>query len=370
MARSGSEPFGKTRRAAQRRGGVDFAKPGRGLDLIPSRLSTRRRLKHTQDALALCEARYRAVVDTAVDAIIVITEAGRITAFNAAAEKLFGYTAQEAVGAKINLIMPPPDREDHDAYLQRYRRTGERHIIGIGREVKGRRKDGSILPLELSVAEWWAGGQRYFTGVMHDITERSRAAEQRLMINELNHRVKNTMATVQAVVAQTLRNAADIDGLREALTARLLALADAHDALTAENWDGASLLNVVAAAANTHCEASRFTMAGPDARLPPKAAMALAMGLHELFTNAHKYGALSYPEGRVILTWGPVQDGFLMLWREQGGPPVAQPPRRGFGSRMLQSLARDLNGEADLMFIPDGLRCEIRMPRPEGLNEP
>ncbi|HWW27409.1 MAG TPA: PAS domain S-box protein, partial [Caulobacter sp.] len=171
------------------------------------------------------EARYRAIVDTAVDAIVVIDETGHVEAFNPAAERLFGYAAQEIIGRNVRTLMPEPYHGEHDGYLARYRQTGERRIIGIGREVEGLRRDGSTFPLELSIAEWREGGQRFFTGVMRDITERRRAEElQRLLVNELNHRVKNTLATVQSVAGQTLRNAADLHGARDSLTTRLLAL--------------------------------------------------------------------------------------------------------------------------------------------------
>ena len=125
------------------------------------------------------EVRYRAVVETAVDAMVVIDERGVVQSFNAAAERIFGYTADEMVGRNVSELMPEPDHSRHDGYLDRYRRTGERRIIGIGREVEGRRRDGTPFPLDLSIAEWRIGDQRYFTGVMRDLTEHRRA-EQRL----------------------------------------------------------------------------------------------------------------------------------------------------------------------------------------------
>ena len=125
------------------------------------------------------EAKYHAVIDTAVDAIVIIDESGRILSFNRAAERIFGYAASETLGQNVKMLMPDPDRGRHDAYLANYRRTGEAHIIGIGREVVGLRKDGSTFPLDLSIAEWRSEGERYFTGMMRDITERKTAEEQR-----------------------------------------------------------------------------------------------------------------------------------------------------------------------------------------------
>jgi PAS domain S-box-containing protein len=311
------------------------------------------------------EARYRAIVDTAVDAIVVIDERGVVNAFNPAAERLFGYDASEIIGRNVKVLMPEPHHDAHDEYLSRYQATGERRIIGIGRQVSGLRKDGSTFPLELSVAEWFSGDARFFTGMMRDITERVRAEEmQRLMVNELNHRVKNTLAAVQAVAGQTLRNAEGLEGARGALNARLLALAGAHDILTRESWEGAELADIVESAVSAHGQAERFGVAGPPVRLSPKASLALSMALHELCTNAAKYGALSVEAGRVKIAWSRDGGRLSMTWREIGGPRVTRPTRRGFGSRMLEGLARDLEGTASLDFAPSGLICAIEAPLP------
>lgn len=318
-----------------------------------------RRLRQAESAAEGSKARYQAIVDTAVDAIVVIDEHGVISDFNPAAERLFGYVATEVAGRNVKLLMPAPHHEAHDGYLSRYLMTGERRIIGIGRQVEGLRKDGTTFPLELSVAEWWAGGQRFFTGIMRDITERTRAEElQRLMVNELNHRVKNTLATVQAVAGQTLRNASDMDEARLSLTSRLIALARGHDVLTRESWGGADLTDIVESAVAAG-DRSRFEIAGPHARLSPKAVLALSMSLHELFTNAAKYGALSVDSGRVSIRWIRDDEHLTLVWRERDGPKVALPHRRGFGSRMIEALARDLNGSARQEFLPDGVTCTI-----------
>lgn len=315
---------------------------------------------------AVVDARYRAIVDTAVDAIVVIDERGRIEAFNPAAERLFGYMAEEMVGQNVHRLMPEPYHGEHDGYLGRYRETGERRIIGIGREVSGLRADGTTFPLELSIAEWRDGGRRrFFTGVMRDITDRRRAEElQRLMINELNHRVKNTLATVQSVAGQTLRNAEDLVGARDSLTRRLLALARGHDILTRESWDGAELADIVASVVAAHGDAERFHLDGPPVRLAPKAALALSMALHELMTNAAKYGALSNVDGQVRVTWrrnrGDAGERLQLRWEETDGPPVTTPTRQGFGTRLITGgLARELGGEVRLDYPPGGVVCEI-----------
>jgi PAS domain S-box-containing protein len=324
--------------------------------------TTGRARHRAQSALVGDEARYRAIFDTAVDAIVVIDEVGVVGALNPSAERLFGYGAAEVIGRNVKMLMAEPYHTAHDGYLERYRRTGERRIIGIGRAVTGQRRDGSTFPLELSVAEWRSQGRRYFTGIMRDVTERTRAQElQRLMVNELNHRVKNTLATVQSVAAQTLRNAETTAEAKVALNERLVALAKAHDILTRESWDGADLADIVASAVEAHGAGDRVEVSGPHVRLAPKPAVSLAMALHELFTNAAKYGALRSEGGRINLSWsaGEGPGALNLAWRETGGPTVAPPTRSGFGVRMIDGLARDMAGAARLDFEPDGLRCEI-----------
>jgi PAS domain S-box-containing protein len=201
-------------------------------------------------------------------------------------------------------------------------------------------------------------------GLLDDVTERKRAeARQRLLVNELNHRVKNTLATVQSIAAQTLRSAPDVQCAKDAFESRLIALAAAHDVLTAQSWHGARLSDVVARAVSAFQTALRpISVSGPPVWLSAQRALTLSLALHELATNAAKHGALSRPEGRVTIRW--TAKGELNLsWVEQGGPPVTPPTRTGFGTRLLQrSLAHELNGAVTITFAPEGVRCQIRCP--------
>jgi two-component sensor histidine kinase/integral membrane sensor domain MASE1 len=201
---------------------------------------------------------------------------------------------------------------------------------------------------------------RLYQAARRELAERRRAEEhQRLLINELNHRVKNTLATVQSIGAQTLRSASDVQGARAAFEARLMALSRAHDLLTRERWEGACLGDVVAAAIGAF-EASRFVTSGPNLQLEPSAALAISMALHELATNAVKYGALSNAAGQVIVEWTCEDEATVVAWTERGGPPVKPPTRKGFGSRLIGSLAREIGGEVTLDHAPAGVRCRIR----------
>ena len=196
-------------------------------------------------------------------------------------------------------------------------------------------------------------------GASRDLTELKRAEElQRLLINELNHRVKNTLATVQSIAVQTLRGADDLRSARTALVARIISLARAHDLLAERSWSGADLRTVVARAMEPFAVA-QIDSAGAALEISPKHALALSLALHELATNAAKYGALSSPNGRVELRWH-MEAGMLHLsWRESGGPTVTPPTRRGFGSRLLEDGLCDLGSATRLDYAADGVRCEI-----------
>jgi two-component sensor histidine kinase len=206
------------------------------------------------------------------------------------------------------------------------------------------------------------------TRLQAEIEERERAQQrQLLLIHELNHRVKNILAMVQAVVAQTLSTAPSPEAARKAIDQRLVALARAHDVLTRESWDGAELTDIIAGSVAPH-EASpgaRIRAHGPRVRLEPKAAVTLAMVLHELATNAVKYGALSAEEGWVTLDWTAIPTpGALKLrltWTEHDGPPILPPERTGFGARLIARSLAGEQGSAELIYAPEGLRCEMAL---------
>jgi PAS domain S-box-containing protein len=213
------------------------------------------------------------------------------------------------------------------------------------------------------------GRARRIHGVCMDVTERRRAQEhQRLLINELNHRVKNTLSIVQAIAQQSLRDESISPRVRTAFEGRLTALSAAHSLLTSQSWQAASLTRLVAdAVAAVRGTDDRVTVAGPDLLLQPKTAVALAMAIHELATNAVKYGSLSVPEGRVAVDWETGDGRLRLCWREEGGPPVVAPKRRGFGTRMIErALAAELGGEVVIDFAEAGISCRLDTPLPQG----
>jgi len=241
--------------------------------------------------------------------------------------------------------------------------------IAAGREVVNYgfrivRPDGTIRWIEGAARFVFGkdGKPRRMVGANVDVTERRTAeAHQRLLINELNHRVKNTLAIVQGIAWQSFRTAGVPATVRDAFEGRLAALAAAHDVLTRQNWEAGSIRDIVAeATAPHHAGDGRLTAEGPAVDLEPKTAVALALAMHELATNAVKYGALSTPLGRVEVRW-VVEDGRLQLtWRETGGPPVSPAIRRGFGARLLeQGLSTELGGPVTLDFRLEGLVCRM-----------
>jgi len=239
-------------------------------------------------------------------------------------------------------------------------------------EYRARQPDGSWRWLSAwGIVEFDGEGEARqpvaIAGSSRDITKLKLAEEhQALLINELNHRVKNTLTAVQAIAHQTLRVDGDVQLMRDALDARLASMARAHDLLTAQKWSGADLSDVVARAIEPFSPA-RFDVSGPPLFLSAKQALAISMALHELAINAAKYGALSVPTGRVRVFWsvGGSMEGLTLnlLWQEHGKGAAQPAKRRGFGSRLLElGVARELNGTARLEFGPEGVSWQATAP--------
>jgi PAS domain S-box-containing protein len=317
------------------------------------------------------EERFRLAVEAAPSGMVLADSEGRIVLVNAHAEKLFGYGRDELVGQEIEVLVPRRFRGTHPDFREAYSGQPSARPMGAGRDLFALRKDGTEVPVEIGLSPIKSDEGLLVLGAVVDITERKRAETQReLLLAELNHRVKNTLAVVQGIAHQTFERDGALPEARRAFEGRLAALAAAHDLLTQSNWEQASLERLAAEALQARAMSEqRLTFAGPGVHLQPKQALAITMALHELYTNAVKYGALSNDSGSVLLEWrrsdGP-RPRLTMIWREQDGPPVSPPTRRGFGSRMIErALAQDLKGEVAMEFRPDGLVCTIDAPLPE-----
>ena len=197
--------------------------------------------------------------------------------------------------------------------------------------------------------------------------ERGRAERrQRLLLGELNHRVKNTLAIVQSLTHQSFHSAASTEDGKRRFEGRLEALASAHNLLTAANWESALIADVARAALAPFCPPDRCDFDGPPLPVSPQTAVGLALALHELATNAVKYGALSTPSGRLSVRWTVLHEQLELIWTERGGPPVTPPERRGFGTRMIErTLASEFGGEVELDFAPEGVTCTMVAPLPK-----
>lgn len=296
------------------------------------------------------------IVQSSDDAIISKDLNGIIKSWNRGAERLFGYTSEEVIGRPITILMPA-ERADEEASILARLRRGERieHF-----ETVRRRKDGSSFDISLTVSPILSADGRIIgaSKIGRDITERTRAQEQqKVLLAEIMHRVKNTLATVQAIATQTLRRAPEDE--RAAFTARLHALSKAHDLLTSDKWDCAPLRDVVVAALEPF-QRQRFTIEGPDTGLNASMSLQVTLALHELATNAVKYGALRSTTGVVQLRWEILEkDRLKVCWKEVGGPPVTTPKSAGFGSILIEHTFEGARFE----YAPEGLTCtfEIRL---------
>jgi two-component system CheB/CheR fusion protein len=283
--------------------------------------------------------------------------------------EIVGRTARELYRIRVQDIIHPDDVEKNIALVRSL--LVERSHFEI--DVRMVRPDGGVVWTNHSVTAMLdaQGRAQHLISAVLDITQQKRASQHiELMLDELNHRVKNTLATVQAIAQQTLAKSANLEEFRVAFGARLLALSKTHNLLAADAWTGARLHDIVAAELAPYLREDhpggpeRARIEGEELLLTPKVALALSMAIHELATNASKYGALSSPSGHVTVQWQtreePGQRRLHLCWRESGGPPVAPPTRRGFGTRLItEGLSFELNGEASLDYAEAGLSCVI-----------
>lgn len=300
-------------------------------------------------------------------------ETGEFLAFDDSLKRLFGFAPEEPVRRTEDFLS-----KVHPEDLPKVTSAMEACRGGVNLELEHRLllADGSVRWLydRAKMIPKADGVATDLVGACMDITKRKHDEERRdLLVAELNHRVKNTLATVQSFAMQTLRNASSLDEGRASFSARLMALSKVHNVLVREQWEAANLREVMADAlaayAGKEGSKARVTYGGIDIRIQPKAALAISMALHELSTNAVKYGALSNSGGRVDVRWrliGAEGEEFELAWKESSGPPVVPPERRGFGSRLIeQGLSQDLSGETQLEFRNEGLMCTIRAPLAE-----
>jgi PAS domain S-box-containing protein len=319
-------------------------------------------------ASAIDTARLAAIVSSSDDAIVSKTLDGIITSWNQGAARIFGYEPGEIIGQPITRIIPPElhaEEKQIIARLQRGERIDHYETVRVA-------KDGRRIDISLTVSPLRDPSGRIVgaSKVARDVSERKQAERlQRILIDELNHRVKNTLATVQAIANQSLVHAKSPADFAASFSARVRALASAHMVLTRSEMRGAEIMDLVREQVLLDvADDPRISCSGPLLMLEPQAALHLALVLHELATNARKHGALSAPSGRLSVTWEVRRNGgqnLLLHWKESAGPAVRAPAERGFGSTLIEQTLRVHGGETSVHYGPDGVICEIRLPLPQ-----
>lgn len=322
-------------------------------------IDERRKAEHSQRE---SETRLRTLTNTLPAFVWFAGSDGELHHFN---DRWYEYTGQTAGQALpngwIEMLHPEDAARVEDAWAQALR-TGASYAT----ECRYRRRDGAYRWYVARAEPIRGGGGEIdaWVGSSSDIHDRVVAEQhQALLINELNHRVKNTLATVQALAMQTAARGSSGPEFHEMFEGRLMSLSSAHDLLTATNWEGASLKDVVDRVTEPWATGQRLTVQGPPIWLAARQALSLSMALHELATNALKYGALSRPEGRVTVDWERAGGRFRFAWREFDGPAVAPPARKGFGSRLLErGITAELGGMAALTFLATGVQFTLEAP--------
>ena len=308
-----------------------------------------------------------AVLKTALDAVVVMRLDGTIAGWNDVAERTFGWSFAEARGRRMSeMIIPHRYRDAHENGLRHFLATGEGPVLDQHIEIEAVHRNGRELPVELSITRTEQFDEPVFLGFLRDISERHDAARrQALMVGELNHRVKNLLGVVAGIAHQTVRASRDLQDFQPAFNGRLTSLAKAHELLTAGAWEQAPLRALADELLGVYAQgtAPPVTVEGPAVALMPRQLLSVSMILHELLTNAIKYGALASSGGRVALEWQAGDGTVTLRWTEGGLSGVVPPARRGFGTRMIDlSVGHELRGTSQADWRPTGLAFTLTFP--------
>ena len=312
---------------------------------------------------------FQTILSLIGDGVISTDAHGRIVLFNRAAEQIFGYGMDEVLGHSIETLIPTRfhDQHRHDVILFCSPDTPLRRPMGAGREVLGRRKDGKELPIEATLSRQMIGGQPIVTAVVRDVSDRKTVEDHRQVVaTEVAHRLANTMAVVGSIVTLSARGALSVVEFKKALLGRFDAISRTNESLIHGSWTEATVRSLLESElAPYRGDEGQITLIGPDICVDGQIAVALALVLHELATNAAKYGALSTTEGVLTVNWqGSAQSTSLvdLIWTERGGPAVVLPTRRGFGSELIARSLGAHGGKAVSTYEPEGFKCIISLP--------
>jgi PAS domain S-box-containing protein len=320
--------------------------------------------KRAEAELRESEQRLRwlaSIIESSDDAIVSKNVDGIITSWNRGAERVFGYTAEEVIGKSITVVIPQ-NRQDEERTILTRIKQGER--IDQFETIR-QRKDGSLIVVSLTVSPVKDAKGKIVgaSKIARDITEQKRRQEQiAILAREAEHRSKNLLSNIQAIVM--LSQSETSQGLRSAIEGRVRALANVHSLFVEKRWIGVELSTIATQELAPYFAKgdARVHIEGPPVLLEPNVAQTTAVTLHELATNAAKYGPLSVATGQIDLKWSRESDGPLHLrWAETGGPAVQAPTRQGFGGRVISQMIGQLTGETRFEWRPEGLVCEITL---------
>jgi PAS domain S-box-containing protein len=319
-------------------------------------------LHHLIDRLGREEDNVRFVLEAAPAGIVAVDDKGVITAANAAIERQFGYSRDELIGKSIEILVPERARSVHAGHQRAFMAATVARRMGGGRDLCGRRKDGSEFPVEVGLNPIERDGRKGALATVLDISER-KAAERRqeILVHELEHRTRNLLAIFQAIAMRTLTAGKSVEQCRKDLVARIAALSRAQNVFA--DSESASLAGIV------ELELASFkdqtAIGGPPVVLTPISAQNFTLIVHELTTNAVKHGALSVPAGMVSVHWTIDGHNLTFTWAESGGPPVpATAARRGFGQVILNDLAKEFSLSITADLAATGFRYELQAELP------
>ena len=314
----------------------------------------------------LLHAGLQTVLDTALDPVVVMDTEGIVIGWNGRSEACFGWSWDEVRGRRLSdLIIPPEYRIAHENGLAHYLATGEGPVLDHRIEISALDRDGRHFPVELSITASEQFGGRLFIGFLRDISDRKDEADrQQRILQESEHRVKNMLTVVQAIALQTAATSADMAGFTKSFSGRLESLARAHQLLVGQVWHDVAISALADRVLGGEVIAGRARFGGPELLLKAGQVLGLSMILHELYTNAVKYGALCTNEGQIEVDWDVDGEMIELTWRELGTPCEApEASGNGFGQRMIaMSVKSDLGGTIERDWRSDGLTATLRFP--------
>jgi PAS domain S-box-containing protein len=320
--------------------------------------------------LGIDDSSFRIVVEYAPNGIVMVDHNGHIILVNNTSERMFGYHRSELIGQPIEMLVPEAARMRHPTQRGSYQHGPEARPMGAGRDLAALCKDGSTLPVEIGLTPIPTDVGVYILATVIDISERKKNEDHReTLVRELSHRVKNNLAVVQSIASLTAANAETKEEFIEAFTGRLSALGSAHSLLAEADWEDTDLRALLDRVLEPFQTNNAFTVLGHRESLSAATTSSLSICFHELATNAVKYGALHYPDGKIIVTWKRTTPTNLRIeWSEPGGPNVVRPSSKtGFGMLMIErTIIHQLRGTVKMEFDPAGLRCVFDIPAKNG----